>query len=59
MQFFNAGEMRLEGTAEAFGQEGDSLTHPLPFADGDLVVAEINVLDPKAETLEQAQSAPI
>ena len=59
MKFFYAAEMGLQRPNEAIGKDGDAFAQPLPFADGNLAIAEIDILHAKAKTFEEAQSASI
>ena len=52
MQFFDAGEMRLERAAESRRQHGHAFPHSFPFADGDLPVAEIDIFYAQPQAFE-------
>ena len=54
MQFLDPGEMNLQWAAEAFWQKRDSLPQSLAFPDRDLPITEVDVLDSKTQTFEQA-----
>src|ERR1700738_435704 len=52
-------KLHLKRAAEPSRQHGNAFPHSLGFPNRDLAVAEINVLDPQAQTFEQAQTAPV
>ncbi len=59
VELADAGEMDLERGVQTDRQEGDSLAHAFAFADADLVVAEIDVFDPEAQDLEEAETTAV
>ncbi len=59
MELADSGEMGLERLFEPRRQKGDPLAHAFAFADGDLVIIEIDIFDAEAEGLEQTQAAPV
>jgi hypothetical protein len=59
VQFLDSCQMGLERSTQPLRQQGHSLPQPLAFADGDLAVAEIDVLDPQPQTFQKPQSTSI
>ena len=59
MDLAHSGKMRLERPAEPLREQGDTFAHAFAFADDDLAVAEIDILDAQAQALEQAEAASI
>jgi hypothetical protein len=59
VKLFHASEMGLERVHEAVGEDGNSLPHPLAFADSNLAIAEIDVFDAESEAFEKAEAASI
>ncbi len=55
VKHFDAPEVLLKGLDEAVGEHGDAVFSPLAVAHDDLVLGEINVLDPQPQTLYQPQ----
>ena len=52
-------EVLLERRGEAVGQDGDAVLSPLAVVDEDLLAGEVDVLDPQAAALEQAQAGAV
>ena len=59
VKFFHTAQMGLQRPDEAIGEDGDAFAQSLSFANGNLAIAEIDVLDAQAKTFEEAKSAPI
>ena len=59
MKLFHARKVRLKRAAEPFREHGHAFPHSFAFADGDLAIAEIDVLHAEAKAFEQAQAAAV
>ncbi len=51
--------MRMEGLLEPRRQEGDAFPQSFAIADGDLVVAEVDVFEAQTQRFHQAQAAAV